>query len=130
MKQLFTSNYAREGKNPLAISISCIRPRWWPNIKWMPELGPTWEMVKQYKIDHDIENYTAKFWDVLFERGLTDPYVIVEQIPENSILLCWEKPSDFCHRHLIAKWFVDSNTAKVVELVKKNEIPYLMKTNV
>jgi uncharacterized protein (DUF488 family) len=24
------------------------------------------------------------------------------------ILICYEKPSDFCHRHLVAKWFIEN----------------------
>lgn len=24
-------------------------------------------------------------------------------------LICYEKPADFCHRHLVAKWLNDNN---------------------
>lgn len=30
-------------------------------------------------------------------------------------LLCWEKPGDFCHRHLFAEWFEKRTGIKVVE---------------
>ena len=29
---------------------------------------------------------------------------ILKELKENSVLLCYEKPNDFCHRHLIAEW--------------------------
>ena len=30
-------------------------------------------------------------------------------VPNKSIaLICYEKPEDFCHRHLVAKWFSEN----------------------
>lgn len=26
----------------------------------------------------------------------------------NIVLLCYEKPTDFCHRHLVAQWLIEN----------------------
>ena len=35
---------------------------------------------------------------------------------DNAVMLCYEKPGDFCHRHLIADW-ITKNTGITVEEV-------------
>ena len=32
---------------------------------------------------------------------------------ENIILLCYEKSTDFCHRHLVANWINENNTLRI-----------------
>lgn len=121
MKQAFTSNYARNGKHPNAICISVVRPRWYPNMVHMPELGPTWDMVKAYKTNSDIQQYTKDFWSLLLVERKIDPVVIAKNIPEDAILLCWEKPSDFCHRQLVREWLNSTNEIYISELIKPKE---------
>jgi uncharacterized protein (DUF488 family) len=33
-----------------------------------------------------------------------DPQTVYDELGEDAILLCFEKPPTFCHRHLVAKW--------------------------
>lgn len=116
MKKLYTSYYARNGKHPQAISISAARPRWYPNIGHMPELAPDWELVKAYKSGEiNVNGYIERFWQLIAERDL-DPFEVVKQIPDGSVLLCYEKPTDFCHRHLVAEWLNMTGEAEVIEL--------------
>ena len=35
---------------------------------------------------------------------------------EEVTLLCWEKPDQFCHRNLVAKWFKDQLDIDITEL--------------
>lgn len=128
MKTVYTSNYARNAKHPDAISISVVRPRWYPNIAHMPALGPTWDMVKEYKETSNVSEYTRQFWNLLLVERQLKVEEVIESIPDNAILLCWEKPTDFCHRHLVAKWLRD-NGAYVRELTDpKKTIPYAVRT--
>ncbi len=110
-KQILTSNYARHKHDPNAYGISVPGlPRWYTG-KRLKFLAPTWEIVKQYKIDdhnvgrHEAEQlYINRYFDLLLnERGLT-AQSIYDQIPDQAILLCYEKPEDFCHRRLLAEF--------------------------
>lgn len=48
-----------------------------------------------------IANYVKRYEnEILF---YLDPEEIYNDL-KDKILLCYEKPSDFCHRHLVAKW--------------------------
>jgi len=33
-----------------------------------------------------------------------DPHKVFEDLGENTVLLCYEKAGDFCHRRLVAVW--------------------------
>ena len=45
-----------------------------------------------------IENYYNKVLKDL------NPQELIEELGNNSILLCYEKATDFCHRHIVAEW--------------------------
>ncbi|MCU0332703.1 MAG: DUF488 domain-containing protein [Ignavibacteriaceae bacterium] len=103
MKKIYTSNYARNGKNPNAYGTSYVRPRWY-NGKMLPEIAPTKDLVTRYKNNEiDIEQYTREYIRTLRERGLTPEKALV-LIPDRAILLCYEAPGDFCHRRVLAEW--------------------------
>jgi uncharacterized protein YeaO (DUF488 family) len=122
MKRLYTSNYARNGKHPLAISISVVAPPWFEG-EMLPILAPTWEIVEQYKHRPLLERgYTVKYLKLLQlqkEREYTVEYLkllqsrnidvqqLVESLPNGAILLCYESPNDFCHRHIARNWLQD-----------------------
>jgi len=82
-------------------------------------LAPTAEMI------HDAENlYIPKYKNILSKLN---PSGIVDEIKNLSdgkdcILLCYEKPTDFCHRKLVAKWLNDSLQIEVKEFVVKKEL--------
>ena len=35
-------------------------------------------------------------------------YLVPNVNGKNIALICYEKPSDFCHRHLVAEWLNDN----------------------
>lgn len=118
MKTLYTSYYARSGKNPAAISISVKPPRWYPRMAHNVDLAPTWELVDAYKKgDIDANQYTVRYLELLEERGKT-AQEIVDSLPEGAVLLCYEKPSDFCHRHVAAQWLREGSDVQITELPK------------
>lgn len=110
---LFTSNYARNGNHPDAVSISVTPPRWYPNLVHYPDLAPTWKIVKDYKDGiTDIMQYTSQYLDLLESRKL-DPLKIAQEL-HGKIMLCYEKPTDFCHRHLAALWLQERLPDRVI----------------
>lgn len=65
-------------------------------------LAPSAELLQNYKNGSINEaEYRYKFEEQLAEL---DPYDFEETL-DNSVLLCFEKEGDFCHRHLVAEWF-------------------------
>src|SRR5271166_5340163 len=98
---LYTSNYARHGKDPNGVCIS-IKPIWWFKGRCYYPLAPTWEIVtgvKSGKIDE--KEYTKQYLKILAKL---DPQKVVEDLGDGAIMLCYESPKDFCHRHIVACW--------------------------
>lgn len=114
-KILFTGYYAKHGKDPLAVAISVVTPRWYPGMKHYSPLAPTWKLVEAYKmgiIGH--QEYTKEYLSILDRRGKT-ALQMVEELAEGSVLLCYEKPPEFCHRHIAAHFLSRSGAAVIQE---------------
>lgn len=77
----------------------------WPpkdmNIQWMPYLAPTKEILLHYKTDHDEEAYVKTFRKQVLDILDVDK---VAAYLQGRILLCYERPEAFCHRHIVAQW--------------------------
>ena len=96
MKTSYFGNL-KDLKGEKVISIARGNPKWYFGETFI-ELAPTWNMIKNMSEEEYIEAYNRKL-DKL------DAGFIYNILGENSILLCWERPDDFCHRRLVAKWF-------------------------
>ena len=71
-------------------------------------LAPKWEFFKVWKETHDNEYYIREFNKLVLDRLNADA-VFAELMKFCSAntepcLICYEKPGDFCHRHLVADW--------------------------
>jgi len=127
---IYTSNYSRMGSSPYAIAISAYPPKFFrgPHIK---ALAPPWKLVENYKAGHITEHqYAEQYFNHLLMLE-TSAQEIVESIPDNSILLCFESPFDFCHRRLLALWIENETTIKIPEWFDdktKNVIEFYDKT--
>lgn len=117
--KIYTSYFAMQAKikelgiTPVAISI--YPPKWYNGLRF-PQLAPT----KQIK-DLEVEEYIPKFNALLSKLN---PHTIVKELTflgnnKDIALLCYEKPSDFCHRQLVAKW-LNENGYEVSELTFGN----------
>jgi hypothetical protein len=99
---------------PGAISISCSVPRQYGNPPAMPELAPrgfkndpTPVYVPKYQAllkRLDAKELINKASGLAYQRakqmGMSDDDA-AEVVP---VLLCWERPGQFCHRRLFADW--------------------------
>lgn len=101
---IYTSYFAKMRKmtpeqQAQCVSIARFKPR---GVK-MPEyqrVAPEKEILFQYKQDGDKEAYTAKYREQLKRLN---PSVVATTL-DGKILCCYEKSSDFCHRHILAEW--------------------------
>lgn len=81
-------------------------PKWFYDrvgTRFYPDLSPrkTWW---QEWYDKSLGNdwYEQKYRETVLSR--LNPNKVVEELGYDSILLCYEKPDEFCHRHIIARW--------------------------
>ena len=73
---------------------------------------PPWNLVRDYKEGLiDIDQYTKKY-NIIFNELNVHYYA---NLLSNCVLLCWCHPKKFCHRQLIADWFI-SNKYLCLEL--------------
>jgi hypothetical protein len=95
---VFTSFFANVKNLPpdlVPVSIARGAPRGWKGRNEL-RLSPTWAMLKLPKPEYD-----ARFAEVLAQL---DPAEIALALGDNAVLLCWEKPGEWCHRRMVAEW--------------------------
>jgi len=120
MKKIYTSNYARKGADPKSIAISVGLPDWYEG-KRNKNLAPTWEIVRGIQRGRiDIATYESVYLQLLEDRSV-DPYQLIEELPNNTFLLCYEKPTDFCHRHTLANWVFNNTGFQIEEWKNEKE---------
>jgi hypothetical protein len=84
-----------------------------PNIKQFDSLKPPKKLVENYKGGVISEKeYTRQYNEILCKL---DPKQVYLEL-KDSIILCWESPKKFCHRHLISKWLNASLGLNIEEL--------------
>ena len=94
-----TKKFSDFDKNRL-VSIA----RFQPNnikIKTFKVLAPPIEMINEYKRTRDVMKFTVNFNKYLNELNVHK----IAGFLNGYILCCYEKSTDFCHRHLVKKWF-------------------------
>ncbi|MDD5092806.1 MAG: hypothetical protein PHV74_00275 [Dehalococcoidia bacterium] len=104
---LFTSNYRLNGKHPKAVGISLGVPPWF-NGRLYRDLNPPAFLLKGHRSEAE---YTRLYQSLVLAK--LDPKVVAEELGDGAIMLCWEKPGEFCHRRLVAEW-LESNLKIVV----------------
>jgi len=85
-----------------------------PNMRTYKPLQPPKQLVMDYKNGKiTSKQYTIKYKDQL---NKLNPFKIYQDL-ENSILLCWEPPGQFCHRHIVADYIYHTTGFSVEELI-------------
>jgi len=110
---IYTSYYRKSGNHPRAVSIAGKAPRWYRG-KEYKVLAPKYWFFKKYKEDGNKEFYTERYYAEVLDK--LDPSKVLEDIGEDAILICWEEPGKFCHRHLVARWLREKLDIEVEEL--------------
>lgn len=119
MKNIQTSNYARKGSDPLSIGISATVPKWYTG-KRLDCLAPTWQLVEDIiEGKYTQEEYDAAYLTLLRKRDLTGQKVL-DMLPQECFLLCYESPADHCHRRLLAAW-IEHETGFVIPEWKNDD---------
>ena len=109
---MFTSYFAKVPQIEYPLSIARINPEWYDKPSY-PKLAPSKELLFDFKYGAnkvDTEFYTNEFLKYLdtldFKEVMSElSSVYGQDTIDRLTLLCYEKPSYFCHRHLVANWF-------------------------
>jgi hypothetical protein len=112
--RVWTSYYAKvgmlpEGCVPISISLGCPKEL---NVRKYLAFAPTWAILNDYKRTGDAGAYVRRFYGSVLANASVEDFMdfarrcaAEEGKPDADIvLLCYERPSAFCHRHLVARW--------------------------
>ncbi len=64
-------------------------------------------------------DYIEKFYAKVLKN--LNPVEVYDSLGENAVLLCFEKPTQFCHRFLVAAWLELKLGVKIDELGFEND---------
>lgn len=118
VKRIFTSYYANVKNLPLEmnpIGISQGNNRFFKG-PYRKELAPTREMLKMTR-----EEYDREFFAIL---SRLDAKEIYDSLPDNAVLLCYEKYNDWCHRRCVGEWLERELGIEITEWGLKREECY------
>lgn len=115
---IYTSYFAKLKslpENVIPISICGKAPDWYKGLQYK-KLAPKYDFFMKWKENHDNDYYIKCFNDqVLSKLNATDVVLDLSRIisyfnVDNPVicLICYEKPTDFCHRHLVAEWLKEN----------------------
>ena len=112
----YTKKYIEQGL--FTISIARYNPKWYEGYS-EPYLAPSVDLLRRYKSGlvtekefeeeyiRDLDNYILHFLLMNYPQAFK---------PKTEIIfLCYEKPTDFCHRHILAKYITENYNYEVTE---------------
>ena len=105
---IYTSYFAKLESLPqhiIPISICGKAPNWYKGLQYK-KLAPKYDFFMKWKENHDNDYYIKCFNEQVLDKLKAKEVVSdLANIGEYDVcLICYEKPSDFCHRHLVAEW--------------------------
>lgn len=112
---LYTGYFAKIRKLPdtvVPVSI-CLKPPAGYNGLQYKTLAPSYDILMEWKRTGDNERYIERYNAEILNKLTADTVVreltaLVRDLDKNICLVCYEKPTDFCHRHLVAKWLTEN----------------------
>lgn len=124
--KIYTSYFANlknlEKDDIVPIGICCYPPKWFkgPNLR---AIAPSPDILEKCKSSH--AEYEKRYRTEVLSL-FKDATILLERISfisggKDAALCCYEKPSDFCHRHILAKWLEEQAGIKVEEFEKTEE---------
>lgn len=110
---IYTSYFAKLKSLPatvIPVAICGKAPQWYNGLQYK-KLAPKYDFFMEWKRNHDNDYYIKCFNEQVLSK--LDANTVVRELTEltnmtnkgaDIVLLCYEKPTDFCHRHLVSEW--------------------------
>ena len=127
--KIYTSYFAKtkelEELGLFPVSIAYKTPPFFKNPSFGGSCGPTASILYEYKKNPDKERYIRRYKDeclVIWK----DPQILIDGLKyvskgKDVALMCYEKPGDFCHRHLLADFLNEKLGLDIKEFEFKKE---------
>lgn len=114
--------YQELGLTP--VSIARYSPSWFTGY-CLKELAPSDSLLKGYKDGViTVEEYRKQYLQHLETVRWTEVLRRLEKYaPDGAVLCCYEKPNDFCHRHILSEYMRESGYEVMEILVTKGKPP-------
>lgn len=124
---IYTTYFGKIKKLPeniIPIAICGKSPEWWVENNGLEykKLAPKKKFFEEWKKNGDNNYYINHFKKEVLDKisikevfndlqakikdNLSEPFYTNKDF--HIALVCYEKPEDFCHRHLVAKWIRDN----------------------
>lgn len=82
----------------------------------IPELSPDDSILWRYKNKEiDEMEYTSRYLDQLDWIGIRNILLKIHHFGNDVVLLCWEAPDKFCHRHILADYINNRTKLEIKE---------------
>jgi len=116
---LYTSYFAKVRSLPssvVPIGISLWPPRWFQG-ESERRLAPSQSLLTSFKSGLCTEDQYRTFYrsETLDKLNPAELYQTLSAKGVAVALCCYEKPTDFCHRHIVADWFKETLGVTVEE---------------
>lgn len=113
---IYTSYFANRKipKNIVRIAVCLYPPKWYHGPQ-MRDVTPSYSILKMSKGQED---YTQRYKSEILARLNTQNVLRnINTISngQDAVLLCFEKPEDFCHRHILAEWLTNNTDQTITE---------------
>jgi len=101
LKQVGVSGWVPESFNGVRLKELAPKREWW--MEWHSKFKDN------INSKESIEWYTVKYKETVLDVvDFNEIKGRLEQLGGDVVLLCFERPGSFCHRHLIAKWLSEN----------------------
>lgn len=99
-------------ENVVPIAICAKVPDWFIGAEYR-KLAPKYNTLMNYKRTGDVNTYKREYKDLVLSA--LDANSVIKELKslithktDSVALVCYEKPADFCHRHLVAEWLQEN----------------------
>ena len=122
MINIYTTNYTKasrlSNKHYLKVSISLIRPKEFNGMQ-INSFAPSKELLTDYKNGLSEQEYETRYREQIDK--LSDIYAFFKIMAKQAkgrdiLLLCYEKKSAFCHRHILSDIIFERYGYRIQEL--------------
>lgn len=112
--EFYTGYFAKAKKYPdtiTQVSIARYAPKEYHGYEYK-ELAPTEKILRDYKKTQNVGMYISSYNQQVLSKKIADEVVAdLLELTHNAkkiVLLCYEKPDNFCHRHIVAEWLTQA----------------------